>query len=308
MPEAFATRFLDRATGKVVEETVFGAKALQVLYGGRAGRFLSKQVFSRSLPSSIYGWLQRRPSSRDKISGFIRSLGIDASEAEHPLDQYQSLDDFFIRRLKPEARPIDMNPMHLVSPADGRVLVYPCLEKQRLKVKGTEASLEEMLGDAAWAQAYTGGSAIVVRLAPADYHRFHFPDGGTASSSIPVEGRLHSVHPIALASGAPSFRNKRTISALDSKVFGRLTIVEIGALCVGTIIQTYTPGAVRRGQEKGFFRFGGSTVVVFAEEGRLCLDQDLTSASREDLETRVLMGTRIGKCPENARAHKKPTR
>src|SRR5215831_6010267 len=125
MSQAMATRFRDRATGQIVEERVFGAKVLQMLYGSPTGRFLSKQVFSHSLPSSVYGWLQRRPSSRDKIPGFVSSLGIDASEAEKPLDQYQSLDDFFIRRLKPEARPIDTHPMHLVSPADGRVLVYP---------------------------------------------------------------------------------------------------------------------------------------------------------------------------------------
>jgi phosphatidylserine decarboxylase len=296
MSKAIATRFRDRVTGEIVEEEVFGASALHFLYGGWPGRLLSRQVFSRRLPNSIYGWLQRRPSSQSRISGFVRSLGIDASEAEQPLNQYESLDDFFIRRLKPEARPIDMNPHHLVSPADGRVLVYPCLKGQKLSVKGTEVSLAEMLGNAEWARDYDGGSAIVVRLAPADYHRFHFPDGGTVSPSIPIQGRLHSVHPIALASGAPSFRNKRAISTLDSKNFGKLTMVEIGALCVGTIIQTYSPGLVRRGQEKGFFRFGGSTVVVLAEAGRLCLDEDLISASMEGMETRIRMGTRLGQC------------
>lgn len=296
MSEAMATRFRDRVTGQIVEEKVFGAKALQMLYGSRTGGFLSRQVFSRSLPSSIYGWLQRRSSSRAKIPEFVRSLGIDAGEAEKPLDQYQSLDDFFIRRLKPEARPIDMHPMHLVSPADGRVLVYFRLEGQVLKVKGTEVSLAEMIGDEARAQAYQGGSAIVVRLAPADYHRFHFPDEGIASPSVAIAGRLHSVHPIALESGAPSLRNKRAISTLDSKNFGRLTIVEVGALCVGTILQTYSPGFVRRGQEKGYFRFGGSTVVLFAEEGRVCLDGDLISASKEGVETQVRMGTRLGRC------------
>ena len=291
-----ATRFRDRATGQIVEERVFGAKALQMLYGSRTGRFLSRQVFSHSLPNSIYGWLQRRSSSRDKIPGFVSSLGIDASEAEKPLDQYQSLDDFFIRRLKPEARPVDTHPMHLVSPADGRVLVHPRLAGQRLKVKGSEVSLAEMMGDEALARAYHGGSAIVVRLAPADYHRFHFPDEGTASPSVPIAGRLHSVHPIALESGAPSLRNKRAISRLDSKNFGRLTMVEVGALCVGTILQTYSPGFVQRGQEKGYFRFGGSTVVVFAEEGRVCLDEDLISASKEGMETQVRMGIRLGRC------------
>lgn len=296
MSEAMVTRFRDRATGHIVEERVFGARALQILYGSPAGRFLSRQVFSRRLPSSAYGWLQRRPSSRSKIPEFVRSLGIDASEAEKPLDQYKSLDDFFVRRLKPEARPIDTCPMHFVSPADGRVLVYSCMEGQWLKVKGRKVSLAEIVGDEGRARAYRGGSAIVVRLAPADYHRFHFPDEGTASPSVPIAGRLHSVHPIALESGAPSLRNKRVISTLESRNFGRLTMVEVGALCVGTILQTYSPGFVRRGQEKGYFRFGGSTVLVFVEEGRLSLDEDLISASKEGMETQVRMGTRLGRC------------
>src|SRR5216683_1026004 len=105
MPETLITRFRDRATGEILEEAVFGAGALHFLYGSLPGRLLSKLVFSRKLPNSIYGWFQRRSASRSKIPEFVRSLGIDAAEAERPLDQYQSLDDFFVRRLKPEVRP-----------------------------------------------------------------------------------------------------------------------------------------------------------------------------------------------------------
>ena len=133
-----------------------------------------------------------------------------------------------------------------------------------------------------------------MRLAPCDYHWFHFPDTGIAANSRLVSGRLHSVHPIALENKARSFDNKRTITFLESESFGRVALVEIGAFAVGTIMQTYKPGQVCRGQEKGHFRFGGSTVVVLVPPSRLTLDEDLIGATERGLETFVKMGTSIG--------------
>jgi phosphatidylserine decarboxylase len=254
------------------------------------------KVLSGRIPNSIYGLLQRLPSSRGDIPSFATSLGIDTTEAEHPLDSYRSMDEFFTRRLGAAARPVDPDPSHLISPADGRVLVYPRICDQMLQVKQSRIALEELLRDKATAQRYAEGVAIVIRLAPADYHRFHFPDAGVAGEPRPIRGRLHSVHPIALAAGAPSLRNKRCITQLNTEQWGTLGLIEIGALCVGTIVQTYTPGAVERGQEKGFFRFGGSTVIVLAEPGRVELDDDLVAASAEGMETLVRFGTRVARC------------
>jgi phosphatidylserine decarboxylase len=289
------TRVRDRETGVVTAERVFGGNALTLLYGGRFGRLVSGTILCRRFPNSLYGWLQRRPASGKKIPAFVQSLGIDPSEAELPLEQYESLDDFFTRRLKPQSRPVDPDPARLVSPADGRALVYPRLDEKKLNVKTSPVSLAELLGDNELAGGYSGGAAIVIRLAPADYHRFHFPDCGVASVCRRIEGRLHSVHPIALAAGAPSFRNKREVTMLESRGFGTLALLEIGALCVGTIVQTYRPGPVSRGEEKGLFRFGGSTVVVLATEGQLQIDEDLVAASAEGMETRVKMGTGLAR-------------
>src|SRR5687767_2322432 len=119
------TRVRNRDTGAIVVERVFGGNTLNTLYEGRLARLLTNQILSRRLPSSLYGWLQRRPATRHKIPDFVQTLGVDPAEAELPLEEYRSLNDFFTRRLKPEARPIDPNPAHLISPADGRVLVYP---------------------------------------------------------------------------------------------------------------------------------------------------------------------------------------
>ena len=288
------THVRDRRSGVVFAEKVFGGDTLDFLYG-RHGRWLTDRVLSSPAANRVYGWLKRRPGSRAEIAGFFSSLGIDASEAEHPLDAYGSLDEFFCRKLRPGVRPIDPSPEHLVSPADARVVVIPALNGQTLPVKGTQITLAALVDDAALAERYRGGTALVARLAPADYHRFHFPDDGVASAAHEVEGRLHSVHPIALAAGAPSLQNRRSVTLLESAGFGTLVMVEVGALLVGTIVQTYRPGRVRRGDEKGTFRFGGSTVVLLAEPGRLRLDADLVSASEAGLETLVRMGERIGR-------------
>jgi phosphatidylserine decarboxylase len=294
VPEG-ATRFRNRETGALETERVFGGGALEFLYGTARGRWLTNHVLVRGATNRLYGWLQRAPGSRGRIRRFVDELGIDASEAELPLERYKTLDEFFMRRLRPGARPIDATPGTLVSPADGRTLVFPKLEGTKLPVKGSQVTLETLVGDAGLAASFVGGAAVIVRLAPADYHRFHFPESGFAWAERRVAGPLHSVHPIALASGAPSFANKRSVTRLETAAFGELALVEVGALCVGTIIQTYHPGHVARGQEKGFFRFGGSTVVLLAQAGRLELDRDLVEASAEGVETFVRMGTRIGR-------------
>lgn len=288
-----AITYLDRETGTVREETIYGRAALEYGYGTTLGR-LAMSLMPHGLLSHLYGFLNRLPSSKSRIPAFVSELGIDANEAALPLQEYRSLNEFFCRRLKSEARPIDDSPGRLLSPADGRILVFQDLAAQSVEIKGCELRLEELILDSHTAKTYEHGSLIVVRLAPCDYHRFHFPDTGLASESRLVKGRLHSVHPIALAARAPAFRNKRAISFLDSEAFGRIALVEVGAFAVGTIVQTYAPGPVARGQEKGYFRFGGSTIVMLVEPGRMVMDEDLLDASGRGIETFVKMGTSLG--------------
>ena len=286
-------QFRNRETGEVEVEKVFGEGGLRWLYESLTGRAVSKVLLTRAVSSHIYGSLQNRRSSKRKVPNFIAKLGIDPDEAAEPLESYGTMNAFFTRKLREGARPIDRDPQHLVSPADGRVLVFPEVPGE-LTVKNSRVTLAQLLGDPALAERYVGGALVVVRLAPADYHRFHFPDAGEASPSKRWGGPLHSVHTIALDAGAPSFRNKREVSTLQSAQFGELALIEVGAMLVGQIVQTYTPGPVERGQEKGMFRFGGSTCVVVVEPGRVVWDEDLVRDSADGLETLVKMGTRIG--------------
>ena len=287
------TRIRDRQTGRIFTETVFGGGALPFFYETLPGRLLVELAMSRARVNALYGWWQRRPGSRRRIPEFVRTLGIDADEADRPMKDYRNLDEFFTRKLRAAARPIDQDAEHLVSPADGRAVVIPRLDED-LRVKGSTVALSVLVGDGEVARRYRGGSALVVRLAPADYHRFHFPDDGVAGRARTVSGRLHSVHAIALAAGAPSFANLRAVTRLDSRGFGPLVVVEVGAMLVGRIEQTFTPGPVARGEQKGLFRFGGSTVIVLAEPGRLAWDDDLVNDTGAGLESLVKMGTRVG--------------
>lgn len=287
--------FRDRESGAICEEPVAAEGALRALYGAAWGRALADRLLATPALSAAFGAWQRAPWTRRRIAAFVRALGIDASEAEKPIEAYPSLNAFFARRLKPGARPIDGRPEHFAAPCDGRVLAYPDVGDAQLAVKGQEVGLETLFGDAA--RGRRGGAVFVFRLAPMDYHRFHFPDGGRASNATRLGGRLHSVHPIALAGGAPSFENQRWVSALASDRFGEILIAEVGALFVGRAVQTYAPGRVERGEEKGYFEFGASTIAVWAPPGRVEIDADLAADSRRGLETFVKMGTRVGRAP-----------
>ncbi|MET1077839.1 MAG: phosphatidylserine decarboxylase [Pseudomonas sp.] len=287
----------DRESGRREAEIIYGEAELNFLYGTFWGRALRRLFVTRPWFSRLNGLTKRLGSSRDAIPRFVSQYGIDAGEAEKSLAEYRSLDDFFSRRLKPGARPLDPNPKALLAPADGRVLVYPRLEGQALRVKQQRVSIAELLGCPRAAAEVEGGCAVVVRLAPKDYHRFHFPADGRVGASRAIAGQLESVHPIALAAGARSFANKRVVSQLETPLFGTLYLVDVGALTVGTIVQTHRPGPVARGQEKGYFRFGGSTLVLLWGPGGPALDPDLIDNSARHLETLVKVGTRIAALP-----------
>ncbi|MGB2716281.1 MAG: phosphatidylserine decarboxylase [Vicinamibacterales bacterium] len=285
--------YRDRVTGALLRERVYAAEQLEYLYGTRTGNLLLQLMLSRRTFSWLYGFTKRSRRSRAQIRQFIETLGVETNELEKPIDAYESLDEFFSRRLMPGARPVDRNPDHVLSPCDGRALAWQSLDGRELIVKNTRTTIEALLADAALAREFADPAVLLVRLAAADYHRCHFPADGAASLPRAVGNRLHSVHPIALEAGAPSFVNYRMVTRLDTEGFGPLLIVEVGALTVGSIVQTFTPSRVTRGQEKSYFRFGGSALMMLALAHRVQFDDDLISATGTGLESRVRVGTRV---------------
>lgn len=290
--------YIDRKTGRHCVEKVFGHKALSLLYGDGVFKTLFSTLF---LPlfahcpffSRLYGYLQKRRGSQKKIAPFIQAYGID--ESEFAETNFPSFNDFFIRKLKPEKRPIVADPNVLAMPADGRYLVYPHFDQ--FVIKGKEFSLLRFLGNNALAHRYREGAMAVVRLCPVDYHRFHFPCDGIPSKARFINGPLYSVNPIALRKRLSILsENKRMITELETEKFGTILYVEIGATCVGSIHQTYVPDQkVKKGDEKGYFDFGGSCLALLFERGRITFDSDLIANSEKGLETRANFGESLGR-------------
>jgi phosphatidylserine decarboxylase len=290
--------YIDRKTGRPHTEKVYGHKFLLLFYGDGFFRELFSKIF---LPvfshvpffSRLYGYLQKRPSSAKKVAPFIREFGVD--ESEFIETDFKSFNDFFIRKLKPETRPIDNDPKVICLPADGRYLVYPQLKD--FIVKGQEFSLAAFLCNSALAARYKEGSMAIARLCPSDYHRFHFPCDGLASKATLVNGPLFSVNPMALKKRlAILAENKRMITEIETEEFGTMLYIEIGATNVGSIRQTYKADSqVKKGQEKGYFEFGGSCIVLLFERGRVIFDRDLVENTRKKIETRANFGEPLGR-------------
>lgn len=294
--------YINRETKAIEYEKVYGGDALAFLYGNS---FLSRwigrplmQVLSRvSFFSTFYGWLQRRPASRKKIRPFIAAYHVDASEFADPVDSFDSFDAFFVRKLKVEARPIAAGDQVAVMPADGRYRFYPDISAvDGFLVKGKKFSLDTLFGDAALAARYAKGTMVMARLCPKDYHRYHFPCSGKAGAPRLINGALFSVNPIALRQNIDIFtENKRMYTLIESSHFGLVAFVDVGATNVGSIHQTYAADQeVLKGQEKGYFSFGGSSILLFFEPGRLQLASDLLELSKQDLEILCLMGQPLG--------------
>jgi phosphatidylserine decarboxylase len=189
-----------------------------------------------------------------------------------------------------DARPFDKDPGMLVSPADGRVLVFPILDNHTFTpVKGRFFDIRNMLPE--YADRFTNGALAVVRLCPADYHRYHFPCAGNITEYRCLDGALHSVNPIALKRGPDVFgENKRCYTLIDSNTAGTVCFMEIGAFGVGGIVNTRSSGRVEKMEEKGYFKFGGSTIVLLFEPDRIRFCADLVRNSAGGRETLIKVG------------------
>ena len=286
----------DRKRGTYFEEKVVGENLLHLIYDYAFGRSLLFFI-KRKFISSLYGKIMDSKSSKRMIEGFIKENGLHMEESAKSKEEFETFNDFFIRKLKSEARPFNPEKNVFISPCDSRLLAFEDINPQKvIQVKGLTYSLDELLGHKQWNTSYNGGTALIFRLSPLDYHRFHFVDSGTANESRTISGFYQSVNPIALAKIPRLYvENKRTITSFQSDHFGEILYVEVGATNVGTILQTFQPGQqISKGDEKGYFKFGGSTVILFIEKERLKVDSDILLQSAKGIESRVLFGETIG--------------
>lgn len=290
-------KYYNRKNKSYEVEKVAGEKYLNWTYSSPVGMKLLECLIKKKAFSSLYGWYLDRGISRRKIDSFVNEFSLDMSVCEKKQKEFKSFNDFFYRKLNSKARPIDMNKGALVSLGDGKLFAYENIDLDRLvQVKGFTYSLRELIKDENTAKQYDKGTCLILRLCPTDYHRFHFIDGGTCEETKKIKGAYYSVNPVALQKVEKLFcENKREWSTFHSDNFGDVLYVEVGATCVGSIIQTYEPNQrVGKGSEKGYFKFGGSTVILFFEADKIKIDSDITEHTKKGIETYVLMGEKIG--------------
>jgi len=215
-----------------------------------------------------------RNSSAKKIHPFIEDFDIDMSVVQE--QEFNNFNDFFTRKLKVEARPIDTSSSIVVSPADGKILAYADISNSDFIIKGYRFDVSSFLDNPDLAQKYHDGALLIVRLAPVDYHRFHFPVSGNLSPNKKIDGDYYSVNPFALRKMAEIFcLNKREFTILSNPLFGDIVMAEVGATMVGSIEQTFKGSVVKKGEEKGYFKFGGSTIVLLFKKSKIHIDKDL---------------------------------
>lgn len=296
-------RYIDRLTKKTEIEKVYGRFFLELLYiKDPISRILSFTLLPLlcrlSFFSHLYGKMQKSRFSKRKIKPFIREYQIDTTEFLDPVDSFQSFNDFFIRKLKPSCRPISENIDEAILPGDARYLVYNNIHScDGFLVKGKKFSLEKLLESKTIAHKYLYGSMVIARLCPVDYHRFHFPCDCVPSETRLINGHLYSVNPMALKKNIDIItENKRVVTELHTKQFGTVFFIEVGATYVGSISQTFIPGNhYAKGDEKGYFSFGGSCLILLFPPFRIQFDQDLIQASNQGIETKGLLGQSLGR-------------
>ncbi|KAK2758951.1 hypothetical protein FQN54_003049 [Arachnomyces sp. PD_36] len=301
----------DRITGQINEErmSVYVRLGIRLLYKGLKSREMEKKRIRKMLRSlSIkQGRKYDDPASASQIEGFINFHQLDMSEVLLPIDQFKTFNEFFYRALKPDARPCSApdNPRIIVSPADCRSVLFDRMDDAtRIWVKGREFSVERLLGNAYPEDAarYKNGALGIFRLAPQDYHRFHIPVDGVMGTPKTVEGEYYTVNPMAIRSALDVYgENVRIIVPIDSVSHGRVMVICVGAMMVGSTVITRKAGEkVSRAEELGYFKFGGSTLVLLFEPGMMRFDTDLVDNSKEALETLIRVGMSIGHHPEES--------
>jgi len=287
----------NRATKQLETEIVLGDAFVKLAYETPAKHILSWPMFAHAIVSRILGWYANTNCSKNRIQKTVRDLNIDMDDFIIPEQGFTSFNDFFARKIKPDARTFDGDESIIASPADCRMIAWQKLDGNTcIPAKGANFTLDKLLGPNRrnTAEQFEDGSLCVCRLCPADYHRYHYPANGKTIEAWPIKGKYHSVNPIALRQNLDVFTtNYRTVSILELDACGIVAYIEVGAFGVASIIQTHNESNYRKGDEKGYFAFGGSTIIMVFQNNRIQFDQDIIEYSKQGIETRILAGNQI---------------
>lgn len=276
-------------------QTVSGGESqermLTFLYGNPVGRGILKVLIQPCI-SRMAGLFLDSSLSKRLIAPFVRRAGIDLTQ--YLGQPYPSYNAFFTRRIVPGLRPVEQDAKSLIAPCDSRLSVYPVTMEGTVTIKNTPYTMESLFRSKKLAEKYEGGWLLVFRLAVDDYHRYCYIDEGIKTRNYRIPGVFHTVNPLANDVYPIYKENTREFSILKSRNFGRVLMMEVGALLVGRIVNHHEQKAVQRGEEKGYFEFGGSTVILCLQKGQAVMDEDILCNSQKGIETKVKFGEKIG--------------
>ncbi|KAG5361208.1 Phosphatidylserine decarboxylase proenzyme 2 [Yarrowia sp. C11] len=294
----------DRATGLIEEEkmSIYVRLGIRLLYKGLSSREMERKRVRRLLRSLTNKQGRKFDSalSVKSIKPFIRFHHLDMSEVRDPLDSFKNFNQFFYRKLKEGARPVQNTAAGAVCcAADSRATMYRSVSKAtQIWIKGREFTIKRLFGDAYpnLVDRFNDCSIAIFRLAPQDYHRFHSPVEGIVGESKTIDGEYYTVNPMAIRSALDVFgENVRVLTPIETNDFGTVMFIAVGAMMVGSTVMTVKDGEhVDRGQELGYFQFGGSTCLVLFQKDCMVFDDDLVSNSEQAIETLVRVGQSLG--------------
>lgn len=268
------------------------SSTLHFLYQTKPGR-CALRVLTRPSLSKAAGRFLDSPLSRPLIRPFVRHAGIRTED--FLTDGVRSFNDFFHREIKADKRPVDMRPESLIAPCDGLLRAFRIKDDTVLPVKESRYTIPALLRNASLAARYKDGVCLVFRLSVSHYHRYAYIESGTKSPDRSIPGVLHTVQPIALREVPVFTENERTYTLIRTERFGTILQMEVGAMLVGRIENHETKKArVARGQEKGWFSYGGSTIIVLLEKDRADIDSPYFEAADRGEEIPCCLGERIG--------------
>ena len=277
--------------GEIVDKPDAMNRFLKKIYANRTGRFLMKQLCNRPV-SELTGRFLDSGFSRILIQPFSKNNGIDSSLYENR--KFRSFNDFFTRKSSPHVRRFSENPRDFCAPCDGKLTVVPLSESSTFEVKGSTYTVESLLRYRKLADRLAGGQALIFRLSPDNFHRYSYFDAAKKSRNYHISGRYYSVDP-AVVERVPVYKeNEREFTILETENFGTCIYMEVGAMMVGKIVNHYGDTVVRRGEEKGYFAFGGSTIIVLLQKNAVQLLEEYTDA---EYEVEVRMGDVLGAAP-----------
>ncbi|MDY4812829.1 MAG: phosphatidylserine decarboxylase [Ruminococcus sp.] len=265
---------------------------LKFLYENPFGRIILKGI---TLPfvSSIVGKYMSSSLSKRRIKKFISANGINMEEYEDR--DFHSFNDFFTRKIKENRRPLPQDKEVLFSPCDGKLSAYKIDKDTVLPVKGSHYTISQLLNNNDLAEKYSDGYCLVFRLAVDDYHRYSYIDSGVKGENVKIKGKLHTVQPIALEKSPVFIQNSREYTVMHTENFGDVVQVEVGALMVGKIKNHQGKGKIIRGEEKGMFLFGGSTIILLLNSGEVRVEELFFENTKNHLETVVKLGESLGR-------------